>query len=53
MASCASVIILIDMQELFVIESVYKNDRPEYLKTALDSTFKQSYGKLLLFILST
>lgn len=43
------------MQELFVIESVYKNDRPEYLKTALDSIFKQSYGKykLLLFILST
>ena len=43
------------MQELFVIESVYKNDRHEYLKTALDSIFKQSYGKykLLLFILST
>lgn len=52
MASCTSVIIWIDMQELFVIESVYKNDRPEYLKTALDSIFKQSYGKykLLLFI---
>lgn len=40
------------MQELIVIESVYKNDQPDYLKMSLDSIFTQTYKdfKLLLYI---
>lgn len=40
------------MQELVVIESVYKNDKPEFLKKSLDSIFTQSFEhfKLLLYI---
>ena len=40
------------MQELIVIESVYKNDQPDYLEMSLDSIFTQTYKdfKLLLYI---
>ncbi|WP_077154949.1 glycosyltransferase [Bacteroides bouchesdurhonensis] len=40
------------MQRLYILESVYKNDKANHLKDALDSIFSQSYGdfKLLLFV---
>lgn len=40
------------MQNLVVIESVYKNDKPDYLRKSLDSIFTQTYQdfKLLLYV---
>lgn len=38
------------MKKVAVIQSVYKNDKPEYLKLSLDSIFNQSYQNFILFL---
>lgn len=38
------------MSKLAVIQSVYKNDKPEYLKLSLDSIFNQTYKDFTLFL---
>ena len=38
------------MNKTAVIQSVYKNDRPEYLRLSLDSIFNQTYSDFVLIL---
>lgn len=38
------------MDKIAVIQSVYKNDKPEYLKLALKSILNQTYNDVVLFL---
>lgn len=38
------------MKKVAVIQSVYKNDKPEYLKLSIDSILSQTYQDFILFL---